>query len=44
MNSKIILKNMYNELMSDKNTYFINEWTLIKCGRKKMREAGENCI
>lgn len=38
MNSKIILKNMYNELMSDKNTYFINEWTLTKCGRKKMRE------
>lgn len=44
MNSKIILKNMYNELMSDKNTYFINEWTLTKCGRKKMSEAGENCI
>ena len=38
MNSKIILKNMYNELMSGKNAYFINEWTLIKCGRKKMRE------
>ena len=38
MNSKIILKTMYNELMSDKNTYFINEWTLTKCGRKKMRE------
>ena len=40
MNSKTILKNMYN----DKNTYFINEWTLTKCERKKMREAGENCI
>ena len=38
MNSKTILKNMYNELMSGNNAYFIKECTLIKCGRKKMRE------
>lgn len=33
-----ILIEMYNELISNKELYFINEWTLSKKGRKKMRE------
>jgi len=32
---------MYTELMEHKNQYFLNEWTLTKAGRKKMREYVE---
>ena len=33
-----ILKEMYQELISNKELYFIDEWTLSKPGRRKMRE------
>lgn len=33
-----VLKDMYRELLSGKEEYFINEWTLSKAGRRKMRE------
>ena len=33
-----VLIEMYNELISNKDVYFINEWTLSKIGRHKMRE------
>ena len=32
------LVGMYKELMAGKDEYFINEWTLSKKGRHKMRE------
>ena len=34
----ICLSELYNELIDGKNEYFINEWTLTKKGRRKMRE------
>lgn len=34
----LVLKEMYIELVSNKEIYFLNEWTLTKKGRRKMRE------
>ena len=34
----ICLSELYDELMDGKDEYFINEWTLTKIGRRKMRE------
>ncbi len=33
-----VLKQMYEELVSNKDEYFVTEWTLTKKGRRKMRE------
>lgn len=38
MDIYICLSSMYDELMDGKDEYFINEWTLTKKGRRKMRE------
>ena len=34
----ICLSDMYSELIAGRDEYFINEWTLTKKGRRKMRE------
>lgn len=34
----IILRQMYEELVSKQDEYFVTKWTLTKKGRKKMRE------
>lgn len=35
---RVIIKKMYEELVSNKEEYFVTEWTLSKKGRKRMRE------
>lgn len=37
-NINSVLMDMYKELIDGRDIYFINEWTLSKLGRKKMRE------
>ena len=38
----LCLTGLYDELINGKDEYFINEWTLTKKGRRKMREYIDN--